>query len=720
MVIKSPKGSAVPLYFKPGSRQKILSLYGAPSVKYPLIQDAIDFNDQYGLYLSAPAGGTELYPSYYGGMYVTDYGPFNFDRVGSKDVPNFNGIMVVGNEVKLGEASPATKNLTGTTITLENVKPTTWQLAKGLRIKYSKVGSALYGTSIECTFTDKLGTPKVTTLVAGVAQEIGTVTVNAGVYTVNLPGTNSNVENGTWGISPSAANDYVTAITGLGSDTLDNAFTFEWVLDLSNNTYFYLAQRSPTDEVTTVSIKKISMKVPASAAINATVIGSTGHGFIENDQVVFSGDVPPQITVGRRYYVLPTGLTANEFKIANSRGGNPITFATQTGFTTTKNFYVRDYTYEENVVSFSVSEAAYGSKLVSDGLFTGSLISTSVNANGVKNYLPLLLPQDGGTLVEAYVVKPFGDTITTKTPAVSYSLTGQRYASKSDALIGNVLQEGWDHASAGDYDSVLLFMEPSGDDTLKATLAALRSSTYKTATFIAHIAETTANGCVQARSASPDSRGVAYYANKLLRDENYTNTQFWSSCIGAIGIKLANIMERKMGGWAPHFTDFGGLGGSLNVSARKQLIKWGNEDQQLADKEGLNIIVMDSFQGPMIIGQKTAQDPGNITDWSFLAHSMAFDIIKREIGDLVLIPQLGKPIDDKFMGIRQTQADAILVKRLAGPNKIWSAGVADAFSFNDDNSKAAGNFKLSLKVKVTKFSETIELILEDVAQSATI
>jgi hypothetical protein len=549
----------------------------------------------------------------------------------------------------------------------------------------------------------------VSTTVSGTSQAFGTIALASGTYTFTLAGTNASAPLTNWGTNSTDADLYQDAIS------FPTGFQVELILDISAKTYFYLAQRSQTEYTTTVRISKISNTIDVTSIQNSAVLTAASHGLVANDTIVFSGSVPAGLTAGAKYYVLALNLTTDTFKVASSRAGSPIA---PTGAAATFSF--NDYAFKNNTVQFSVSELAYAGKTLSDGTFTGSLDPTSKSLNGDSDYLPLILPEDGGTMVEAFVVKAFSGNVVTRTALQSYTLTGKRYATQSTAVVASVLQEGWDEASSGDYETVNLFMEPYGSSTLKDSLVALRSSIHKTSTFIAAINDSTAAAALITRNASPNASGVAYYANKLLRDENYTNTQFYSNCIGAIGTKLAAIMDIKMGGWAPHFSDFGGVGGSLPISVRKQLMKWTDDQQQQADKEGLNIIVLDPFQGPMIVGQKTAQSPATLTDYSFLAHTMAFDLFKREITASVLVPQLGKPIDDKFMNIRQLQAQTILNARLSGPNKIWTDGKVDAFSFNDDTAKMQNTFKLSVRVKVTRFTEYLELILEDVAQDATV
>ena len=89
MVVRAPKGSTEAMYFAKGQTQQLVSMLGVPTADWPDIQDALDFNSQYGLWVSAPPGTSEAYPSYYGGVYVTKHGLFPFYNVEDKNNPTF-------------------------------------------------------------------------------------------------------------------------------------------------------------------------------------------------------------------------------------------------------------------------------------------------------------------------------------------------------------------------------------------------------------------------------------------------------------------------------------------------------------------------------------------------------------------------------------------------------------------------------------------------------
>jgi hypothetical protein len=82
-----------------------------------------------------------------------------------------------------------------------------------------------------------------------------------------------------------------------------------------------------------------------------------------------------------------------------------------------------------------------------------------------------------------------------------------------------------------------------------------------------------------------------------------------------------------------------------------------------------------------------------------------------------MIPQILKPINEYWMGIRQMQVDGILAKRTSGTSPIWATAICDIAGQNTPYTKAQRNFVIRVTVKVNVFSETVTLILENVAQT---
>ena len=90
---------------------------------------------------------------------------------------------------------------------------------------------------------------------------------------------------------------------------------------------------------------------------------------------------------------------------------------------------------------------------------------------------------------------------------------------------------------------------------------------------------------------------------------------------------------------------------------------------------------------------------------------MSFGIVKREIRDNVMIPQIMKPINDYYIGIRQGQTEAICQKRTDMKNKYWYKCEIDIAGVNTKITKQQGIFVIKVTIMVTPLSEGVELII---------
>ena len=77
-VVDAEKGPCKPVRIPAGSTEEIQSIFGYTSARYPMIQEALDFNAGYDLFISAPYDAT---CSKVGIAYVTDKGIFAADPV---------------------------------------------------------------------------------------------------------------------------------------------------------------------------------------------------------------------------------------------------------------------------------------------------------------------------------------------------------------------------------------------------------------------------------------------------------------------------------------------------------------------------------------------------------------------------------------------------------------------------------------------------------------
>ena len=409
-----------------------------------------------------------------------------------------------------------------------------------------------------------------------------------------------------------------------------------------------------------------------------------------------------------------------------------------------------------NTMTFKVTEEVYPGEMMNGGEFTGSFNEKGKDSYGANIYWPNVLNDDDMSFIEIHPDKTFDEDldshgIYTGTRIVddklTYDLTntlvpttydiklkGQRYVTHAveqnikDGTTGGswrdefqmVVKQGWTEAFDSQYDDVFIFMDPTGEEFVHTQHASL-VMTHKLAIAISP------KNITKAEFTNPNkitvtgrSKQTAQFAGEFQYYDAYTGKSFWMKPIGDVGLMCARIYDFKMGGWPPAWYNYNDMGGQLPRSVLKARWNFSDTATKIMDEKGINPIVYNSDDGLMVTSSKTTQDPNNLTDWSYLEHVMAFLLCKRDIRDNVMRQQIKKPIDEYWMGVRQTQVEAILAKRTTGSNKIWTKAVCDIAGVNTDITKAARKFVIYVKVKVTPFSEYVELQFENVNQTTNL
>ena len=424
-----------------------------------------------------------------------------------------------------------------------------------------------------------------------------------------------------------------------------------------------------------------------------------------------------------------------------------------------------------NQVTFSVVEDVYPGDAQSGGTFTGSLSTQGVNGSGGNIYFPNVIPANALTDVIVTVYKTFdsdinaagfytGDrvidaqgrifnptTLEITTQPLPSSVTtgklgvpavkGQRYVtSVVNALIANgenggtidpnydftsTLLEGWIEAAKTVYEPVPVFAEPTGIEAFKEVLFNLRVASHKFATMVSpRLIDTSEANDPTSIIVSGRITGTAQIVNRANRSDSYTGEQYYTALIGAYAANLLLIIDGKLGGWAPMWTNVGGYGGQLPIAVNSMEYEFSQDQLEAFDTMGLNPLVLDSQYGLMVESQKTTQDPDNLSDWSYLGHTMAFDLLQRQIRDNVMVPQIGKPNDSYYQAMRQRQVQALLNLRIGGTEPIWGAGSVEVANVNTPDVLAARSFAIRVTVRVNIFSEKVILTFVNVAQGVSV
>jgi len=414
-----------------------------------------------------------------------------------------------------------------------------------------------------------------------------------------------------------------------------------------------------------------------------------------------------------------------------------------------------------NNITLACAEEVYAGRVTSGGEFTGSLDEMGRDTFGTPNYWPEILQDDDMSFLEVRVLKKFGDDpedldetgFWTHKRIVdpfdmdrdgnylterNFTIEGDRYATLVSTMnvleqkTGgiwrdewiNIIREGLQEATNTEYDDAYIFMEPTGQEVFKTDLANINRN-HEFATVISpKLLQANNRGVFTAQLADRvvvngriSTRSNAQFAGEFEVYDHITYKKYWRLPIGDVACNLARIIEKKYGGWGPMWYNIAGdLGGQLKGTVLRAKYSFEDEATRILDKKGINPISYTSDDGLMILSQKTTQDPNFTSDWSYLGHSMSFDLVKREIRDNVMRSQIGKPINDYWMGLRTGQVENILAKRTSGSSPIWAWATCDIEGQNTALTKAQRNFVIKVDLRVYVFSETVTLILENHAQ----
>lgn len=648
-VLKAPRGVTIPYKFPKGAEAQIKARIGTPSKDYPDIQEAIEYNRNYSLYISAPPGVKIGESNYYGGVYLTTVGSVeSFYKVTDPETPNFDAFLTACSSASAFTKDQA-RTYTSNQYTIDNIPVEVFD--------FEKISSIIF------SYPTGLGTPtggmtSVALKISGTnivtdeetPKDVGDIVVGSSFFKMVFAG---NVAVPNLDLTEGSALDLY-----LDTPANINNIVITYVMNIEDYVIQTLYQNSPRSTSTSFSIKKV--------------------------------DISPTIGVGS--------------------DPNP--------------FF--------NTITFSFSETSNGTVE-----YTSPNIVCSPDVSAVDGYNQSLYVEDvlsGKNLwyIGSKVYKNFNDSTKTWTTPINKTVSGVRVvedATFTDSTdLAGTLALGWSEATDPQYEEVVMFFDNSGEDAVKTTMASLRNGLHKTATFVSPIkvtssdTDTAVSAIVAKRATCPSTFGLAYICNEfLIKDPQ--GKEYYSSIVGSVALDYSLIIEKKYGGVAPMYTNDGNnLGGQLSRTVKKAKYKFTADHLDTLDEAGVNPIILDNYYGLMLTSQRSAANPLVLTDWSYLGHSMAFDLLKRELKKEVLIPQIGKAISPFYLDLRQRATENILSKRLTGDDAIWTAGevLVNDESVNNDETKSENKFWVKVRVKVTPFSEWVVLVLNNVAQTTNL
>ena len=360
-----------------------------------------------------------------------------------------------------------------------------------------------------------------------------------------------------------------------------------------------------------------------------------------------------------------------------------------------------------------------------DGFGTSRFIKDTLNDRVVSAQVFQDEDDDAVTIEE---IGPFKDD---KIPVdgLMFELRGTRVVDKLDdnndvEEIAAAMEPGWEESLAAEYDGMAIFFAPrsyysGGGDPLNSTLVNVRTTHQFSRVVLPALAGiTNPEDIPEERSSYEDNHGLVYPINEIRTRDPRSGTAWWRFPVGAYSGMLVRIMRQKNGAWAPMFqNDSGNVGGQISASFEKIRIKTiPQELQREIDEEGFNTLMYDSDLGLVMVNQRTAQNPNTLNDASWLSHDMAFDLFKRSVQRNVMFPQLGKPIDAQYIGIRTRQLQNIAARFGNAFNDVR----VEVDSLNTPETRAKRRFQMATSVQVTPFSEFVDFFFYNVGQTASV
>lgn len=391
--------------------------------------------------------------------------------------------------------------------------------------------------------------------------------------------------------------------------------------------------------------------------------------------------------------------------------------------TTASDNYVRVTVTDRPARNIEIAPREYDVSLdrdQEDGFGTSQFIEDVIQRDRVVEVLLLGDEEDDPVMIEE--IAPFQDD---EIPPEGYlfSLTGERaidhMTETSD--IASSLEAGWEAARDAEYDNVVIFFDSWGYEELNPTMVDIRTTHQ-----FSRVVQPALKGFTQAdvedipdaRSNYANHHGLVYPINEILTRDPRSGTRWWRFPVGAYCDMLVRIMRQKNGAWAPMFqNDAGNLGGQLDASFEKiRITRIPVELQRDIDETGFNTLIYDSDMGLVMVNQRTAQNPDTLNDASWLSHDMAFDLFKRLVYRNIMIPQLGKPINSQYIGTRTRQLQNLATRF----GNAFNAVRVEVDSLNTAATRAQRRFQMATSVQVTPFSEFVDFFFYNVGQEASV
>ena len=292
---------------------------------------------------------------------------------------------------------------------------------------------------------------------------------------------------------------------------------------------------------------------------------------------------------------------------------------------------------------------------------------------------------------------------------------------RGTAITASERTTAWNQFQSASTYPVDIFMDTSADpDTMAPIFSTLRDTYQKYSSYLLPLpmGEDSATAITTKETLGVSNRGLSFYWNHGRIKDVYNNSSFWTSLIGRIGKKYAQMTDIYNGG-APAWIDENSHGGQLGAGILELEYDPSESQLQQLDNAGINALQFYPGYGTMITSHRTGQSPNILSDTSWVAHSRLFDYIISNILTNVLIYQIVKLNDEYHRRIAVTKGQGLMDPILASGLLADYAIQCDRNN-NDDNALAQRKFVYTLALKVTPYSETIVFNFTNVGQTTEV
>lgn len=300
------------------------------------------------------------------------------------------------------------------------------------------------------------------------------------------------------------------------------------------------------------------------------------------------------------------------------------------------------------------------------------------------------------------------------------SIVGFTGGDRGSAITTTEINAAWDYFKKIRQYAADIFMDPTADEGIPITFSELRNSYQKYSFYIFPLpmGEDVSTAISTKEGYGVNNDGLAVYWNHARVKDTYNNSSFWTSLIGRVGAKLAQMTDIYNGG-APAWIDENGHGGQLGAGIIEMEYDPTEGELKDLDESGVNPIVQYPGYGTMIVSQRTMQSPNNLSDTSWIAHRRLFDYIISNVLDQVLTYQIVKLNDELHRRLAISKGTTILDPVVA-ENLLSEYVIQCDLNNNDGEARAQRKFVYTIGIKVNPYSENIVLNFVNVNQQTDI